>query len=1017
MGGKKFHGTYSQAIEAISPIVDPVLFQPKELNPVKAIETDLPRDHFVVSSRKKRIDFESAWREGALNRKDYVQGDMTADSIGLFRELLFQEAVAVINSKQRKLKLSRMEDEPEKYTQDSGFKVNFSFAYCDDEGNYCGFRLTTSEVDPNYWEVTVIRKATEPRESRDVTILLNLGEQDVNENILKTQGEMGPIQEELKTALNSVQVYQLLSPLFKEDGFINTEACRRLKEQVYVKNYLDMRLNKLLKILQEAQRKVNNLNGELISELANEIETEQNTAEQDLSYFLASLNETAVNLKLESFYNRVQGLRNVESIVERNTPVYLNDEDFLSEREIEFRNSPFFEVILNLSFTDKNIASMRVESSSLRGQLIQITQTNAENSRKKILAQLTFDLHQLDLLDSSYEIFCNESDEFLKFFHRILSTNSNSEELLKEWLSPTNSSQLGVLRLISEVKNSDKLFTDILNSGKLDQIRIIFSHYFDHPDRLKINKSHIAPLINVILKRPDIHFPKLIPCFEFLHKISGTSVNTDKLTDFLLANLEDKKTLEETAYALIRINESNIGAAKNEAMALILAEAGNDLRAILNQANCELIIRDDVPAEQTLRKGATYKYILTRDKLFYFDSSKDENKLQEIVLQCAQLEKLRTQFIDRGNLVPLSRKDLEKITEIAGHPHQGYLAYFTELAIYLKEIGRLDLYETLKEEPKLVVAFNQLYKDPSNQVSHESVRHFLKGFLQNVTLDQVVNQCKSVVENKRLKALLACRIVPPTDDKIYQLLSDTSYSSKAMDYLLSLNLQNPKARELAYKLASLDNSSEATNFRLMLEDLEKNKDKFKESVQKNIIETLCLTQIALKERSGEDNTKDIFALFNSKEAKNGRFQEAIYLIENKCHDIRTRLNTKDTKKQKITSFIGQEQKYRQNLYTLAFDAVTKKMRPSKFAERIKESSKEMLKVVDEDRHPWCRNALFALANLLGSCLLMIPNIVKGVTSKISGAKALFFYSTTQSGKDIRELHNDLTDTLSKKVIR
>ncbi|STX52221.1 Uncharacterised protein [Legionella busanensis] len=682
MGGKKFHGTYPEAMKAISPTVTEELFKPEDNDPKTAIGRDLPQANFVISAKKKRTDFEGAWRDKAKDQVNYVQGDMSGGSISMhFGQLLSQLANKNLLEKWG---LSNLGDEPYRCltsVEKGGFLVNVSFAYCDDEGNYCGFSLETLTNNPNYWEVAIIRKTTDLRENREVTILLNLGKQDVSEDIFKSSEKMGPIQEELKTALNSAVMVELLSPLFKEQGFINTDACVQLQRQISVKRYLDTRLNRLLEILQQAQKKVGHEheNTELINELGNKIASEQESAEKNLFQYLESLDEDSIKLELAGFYKRVQGLKNVENIVERSAKVDLDQKDFLSEGEKEFLNRSLFEVIINpqLSFTDKYIDSMKLADSPLGRQLVQIKQTVTEDSRKNLLYQLALDLHQLDRLDSFYEIFCNESDEFLKSFHLTLST------------------------------------------------------------------------------------------------------------------LKDEKTLNA--------------------------------------------------------------------------------------------------------------------------------------------------------------------------------------------------------------------------------------SLTAMNYLLSLNLQNQNTRELAYSLAFKD-TPEANQFRETLSYFEKNKNKIDEDMQRNIIETLCLIQNNFSENKEKKPRKNIFQLFNNtntEEDKNQAFKlrKSIRLIEESCHNIRTRLQKEAPSSNKLSQFIAEEQKYRQQLYTLAFDAITTKMRPQKFAERIKASSKEMLEVVDEDRHPWCRGALFALANLLGSCLLMIPNIVKGVTSKISGAKALFFYSTTQSGKEIRELNNDLTDTLSTRVIK
>ncbi|STX29575.1 Uncharacterised protein [Legionella beliardensis] len=242
MGGKKFKGNYNQAVNALPKSVPRELFNGDNSAGSDPISIDLHRGGllFVNSNGKTWGDFENAWL--AVDRSSYVQGDIVAQNkCSYFKDLIID---GIINPPSISKDPYYRNEQVIDYLQLSpkGKHISIAFAYCDDEGNYCGVALETSTADPNYWIASVSRKTTEPRKDHDETILMNFGEEEINEDLLGgsyilggllgdgSKSSISSASDDLREALNSVFIANLLKDIFNEDNSINVEKLAKLQE-------------------------------------------------------------------------------------------------------------------------------------------------------------------------------------------------------------------------------------------------------------------------------------------------------------------------------------------------------------------------------------------------------------------------------------------------------------------------------------------------------------------------------------------------------------------------------------------------------------------------------------------------------------------------------------------------------------------------------------------------------------------------------------------------------------------
>ena len=134
-----------------------------------------------------------------------------------------------------------------------------------------------------------------------------------------------------------------------------------------------------------------------------------------------------------------------------------------------------------------------------------------------------------------------------------------------------------------------------------------------------------------------------------------------------------------------------------------------------------------------------------------------------------------------------------------------------------------------------------------------------------------------------------------------------------------------------------------------------------------------------------------------------KFFSLVLKVEDQCEKLRNRLSRKsDTK---FALYLEPERTYRAELYQLAFQSLTSQP-PVQFAQEIARIEAPLLKIADQDRHPWIRKILSAITNTLG----IIPGGIPLFIHKYQTGDFLFF-SHTVTSNGIRQLDRNVTNIL------
>lgn len=578
-----------------------------------------------------------------------------------------------------------------------------------------------------------------------------------------------------------------------------------------------------------------------------------------------------------------------------------------------------------------------------------------------------------------------------------------SEEQIKEIVTSNGGHTLATLYSAESLKAMLEGFSPGLTKLQLmvhsDNGVELFKKYLasetnvDNALRWLERNKDLAPNIRalameLLFGKPDINIETFKKSVDFLKTTPKINVCMEDIKKFLLNYCDNQELLAEVQVTFRKLDE--IGISSDHCYKIALGDNSNSkqMRKIVHHLpplsmdkvlECSLMkikVEEAVPTVELLElMPEVNTYILTKDKLLYYDAS--VKKLQSIELSKTQLEQLNTKFPE--SIEKLSSEQLKDLTTNA--PIIEHNKACIVLAESLSTMKQLDKYEHLAYDNQLVSAFNKFAQHPI----------MLKILEERLSANDLAKS-KELLENQYLNALLDAKICPTKYQQINQLLDSESEKSKAMDALLTLNLKN----ETVYKWAFIDTTS-ADKFRKVLISISKDQT-IDERVKPQMIQTLCLLQM---------EKRDAFGLFLKNDEASKKFQQAIIRIENNCDKIKTRLLNEAP--EKAEEFIAADQAYRKGLYEVVHDCllVGKKVTKEEFEANIEKSSKPMLDVVDQDRHPWLRRALAALVNTL-NILFFATLPVRYLTGK-----SIFYYNT-KSGEAVRDLHDDLKKDLSSE---
>jgi hypothetical protein len=124
-------------------------------------------------------------------------------------------------------------------------------------------------------------------------------------------------------------------------------------------------------------------------------------------------------------------------------------------------------------------------------------------------------------------------------------------------------------------------------------------------------------------------------------------------------------------------------------------------------------------------------------------------------------------------------------------------------------------------------------------------------------------------------------------------------------------------------------------------------------------------------------------------------------VEEKCKDIHERLRKSSLDKDKVGSWQRADEKYRQTLYSIAYDGITKSGVDLHI--KMKSAEKEILSIVDPEIKSIIHKVLVVIANIIITALTLgFANDLKE-----SATDNYWFFNQSPSGEVIRALNKEV----------
>ncbi|HAT8118255.1 TPA: hypothetical protein JA334_11225, partial [Legionella pneumophila] len=148
--------------------------------------------------------------------------------------------------------------------------------------------------------------------------------------------------------------------------------------------------------------------------------------------------------------------------------------------------------------------------------------------------------------------------------------------------------------------------------------------------------------------------------------------------------------------------------------------------------------------------------------------------------------------------------------------------------------------------------------------------------------------------------------------------------------------------------------------------------------------------------------KEIIAFTGEENNVNSsRFRYVIMRVEEKCKDIHERLRKSSLDKDKVGNWQRADEKYRQTLYSIAYDGITKSGVDLHI--KMKSAEKEILSIVDPEIKSIIHKVLVVIANIIITALTLgFANDLKE-----SATGNYWFFNQSPSGEVIRALNKEV----------
>lgn len=132
-----------------------------------------------------------------------------------------------------------------------------------------------------------------------------------------------------------------------------------------------------------------------------------------------------------------------------------------------------------------------------------------------------------------------------------------------------------------------------------------------------------------------------------------------------------------------------------------------------------------------------------------------------------------------------------------------------------------------------------------------------------------------------------------------------------------------------------------------------------------------------------------------------RFRYVIMRVEEKCKDIHEKLLKSSIDRDKVGNWQNADEKYRQTLYSIAYDGITKAGVDLHL--KMKNAEKEILRIVDPEVKSLIHKVLVVIANIVITALTLgfANNLKESETGNY------WFFNQTRSGEVVRALNKEV----------
>ncbi|WED42240.1 hypothetical protein [Legionella cardiaca] len=267
------------------------------------LQRDIPRTS-LVDFTGTFDDFSAVCLSESTFEQHYLQGNLDGGlAVDIYTNYVNKKVSALYEEAERFSKTSAPRTEKDIETQNfisSWFgqdnKEELRFAYRDDDGQLCSFGFIANKHYPDKWVLQISKNTTAPIANRTMNLFAN---DEFTSPETGTQVELLELPQQIKKALGSMKVFELVSTLIQEDGTVSFKKITELNQRIMNNANIDNRDFKKAQLHDYIQFiRTRCLSNTVLESYINELETQSNV---DIDFFKKGDFEQT----LQEMYNRI----------------------------------------------------------------------------------------------------------------------------------------------------------------------------------------------------------------------------------------------------------------------------------------------------------------------------------------------------------------------------------------------------------------------------------------------------------------------------------------------------------------------------------------------------------------------------------------------------------------------------------------------------------------------------------------------------------------------------------------